>query len=104
MGPTSILSLLVASNAAAVNGKTDISDALFFAFFSGLIQLTMGLFRLGLNFIDSLCVSALLIPITGFLVDFISEPVISAFMSSAALTIGASQLKVCLYRRFLCRK
>ena len=31
---------------------------------------------------------------SGFLVDFISEPVIVAFMSSAALTIAAGQLKV----------
>jgi MFS superfamily sulfate permease-like transporter len=32
---------------------------------------------------------------SGFLVDFLSEPVIAAFMSSAALTISAGQLRVC---------
>jgi hypothetical protein len=34
---------------------------------------------------------------SGFLVDFLSEPVIAAFMSSAALTISAGQLRVCMY-------
>ena len=47
VGPTSILALLVASDCAQVNNVTVIGDALFLAFFSGCIQLAMGLLRLG---------------------------------------------------------
>ena len=47
VGPTSILALLVAT-AAAENGVTSIDDTLFLAFFSGCIQLLMGLLRLGM--------------------------------------------------------
>ncbi len=47
VGPTSILSLIVAENCSTIKGKTVIEDALFLAFFGGLIQLAMGLLHLG---------------------------------------------------------
>ncbi|XP_072271048.1 sodium-independent sulfate anion transporter isoform X2 [Pyxicephalus adspersus] len=70
LGPTAIMSLLV-----AVYTSSDKSLAILLAFLSGCIQLVMGL----LNF--------------GFLLDFISYPVIKAFTSAAAITIGFSQVK-----------
>lgn len=70
LGPTAIMSLLVAVYTAG-----DKSLAILLAFLSGCIQLVMGL----LNF--------------GFLLDFISHPVIKAFTSAAAVTIGFSQVK-----------
>jgi MFS superfamily sulfate permease-like transporter len=38
----------------------------------------------------------------GFMVDFLSEPVIAAFMSSAALTISAGQLRVWVFSLVMC--
>ena len=76
VGPTSILSLIVANTVSSVNGVSDVGDALFLSFFAGLIQMVMGIFRLGV------------------INDFISEPVIKGFMAGAALTIVAGQLKV----------
>ncbi|XP_075034024.1 sodium-independent sulfate anion transporter [Mixophyes fleayi] len=70
LGPTAIMSLLV-----SVYTSGDVSQAILLAFLSGCIQLAMGL----LNF--------------GFLLDFISYPVIKAFTSAAAVTIGFSQVK-----------
>ncbi|XP_018090584.1 sodium-independent sulfate anion transporter isoform X2 [Xenopus laevis] len=70
LGPTAIMSLLV-----FVYTLGDLSLAILLAFLSGCIQLAMGL----LNF--------------GFLLDFISYPVIKAFTSAAAVTIAFSQVK-----------
>ncbi|KAM4663863.1 sodium-independent sulfate anion transporter isoform 1-T1 [Discoglossus pictus] len=70
LGPTAIMSLLV-----SIYTYGDTSLAILLAFLSGCIQLAMGLF----NF--------------GFLLDFISYPVIKAFTSAAAVTIGFSQVK-----------
>ncbi|XP_053308825.1 sodium-independent sulfate anion transporter [Spea bombifrons] len=70
LGPTAIMSLLV-----SVYTSGDTSLAILLAFLSGCIQLAMGL----LNF--------------GFLLDFISYPVIKAFTSAASVTIGFSQVK-----------
>ncbi len=78
VGPVAMDSLLVASGlgALALVGPTDyISAALFLALFVGTIQVLFGLFR------------------GGFLVDFLSRPVISGFTSAAAIIIGFSQLK-----------
>ena len=55
VGPTSILSLIVAENCSAIKGKTVVEDALFLAFFGGLIQLAMGLLHLGATHDDSTC-------------------------------------------------
>ncbi|XP_038632943.1 sodium-independent sulfate anion transporter [Scyliorhinus canicula] len=70
LGPTAIMSLLVASYA-----YHDPVYAVLLAFLCGCIQLAMGILHLG------------------FLVDFISYPVIKGFTSSAALTIGFGQVK-----------
>lgn len=77
VGPVALDSLLTASavGAMAVQG-TDayLFYAIVLAFLVGLIQFGMGIGRLG------------------FLVNFLSRPVISGFMSAAALIIGFSQL------------
>uniref|UniRef100_UPI00398F1790 sodium-independent sulfate anion transporter isoform X2 n=1 Tax=Pristiophorus japonicus TaxID=55135 RepID=UPI00398F1790 len=70
LGPTAIMSLLVSSYA-----HHDPVYAVLLAFLCGCIQLAMGILHLG------------------FLVDFISYPVIKGFTSSAALTIGFGQVK-----------
>ncbi|EGD74698.1 sulfate transporter [Salpingoeca rosetta] len=75
LGPTAIMSLLTASNSDQVDGKTVPAHAIFLTFMAGVIQLGMGLLRLG------------------FIVDFISYPVISGFTSAAAITIGFGQVK-----------
>ena len=78
VGPVAIVSLMVATTLGdiAESGTAGyVSGALLLAFLSGAILLGMGLARLG------------------FLVNFLSHPVISGFSSAAALVIGLSQLK-----------
>lgn len=78
VGPLSIVSLLVASSIAAMNPATSaeyIMMALILALQVGIIKIAMGVFRVG------------------FLVNFLSHPVLSGFTSAAALIIGFSQLK-----------
>lgn len=78
VGPVAMDSLLVASGLGmlALSGIEEyISMAIFLAFFMGLIQLSLGVLRMG------------------FLVNFLSKPVISGFTSAAAFIIGFSQLK-----------
>lgn len=78
VGPVAMDSLLVASGlgALAISGIDEyIAMAIFLALFMGAIQLALGLFRMG------------------FLVNFLSKPVISGFTSAAAIIIGLSQLK-----------
>ena len=78
VGPVAMDSLLVASGLGALSiaGIEDyISMAIFLAFAMGLIQLTLGFLKMG------------------FLVKFLSKPVISGFTSAAAIIIGLSQLK-----------
>lgn len=70
LGPTAIMSLMVAT----YGRENDAHYALALSFFSGLIQLVMGVFSLG------------------FIVRFIPIPVISGFTSSAAIIIGCGQL------------
>ncbi|XP_068119627.1 sodium-independent sulfate anion transporter isoform X2 [Hyperolius riggenbachi] len=70
LGPTAIMSLLV-----AVYTSGDTSLAILLSFLCGCIQLAMGLLHFG------------------FLLDFISHPVLKAFTSAAAVTIGFSQVK-----------
>ena len=78
VGPVAIVSLIVAGAVASY----DIAHAPFvaaaLAFMSGAMLVVAGLLRLG------------------FLVNFISHPVISGFSSGAALIIGVSQLKALL--------
>lgn len=78
VGPVAMDSLLVASglSALSLSGIDEyISMAIFLALFMGVIQLLLGLLRMG------------------FLVNFLSRPVISGFTSAAAIIIGLSQLK-----------
>ncbi len=78
VGPVAIVSLMVATTLGEIaeSGSTGyLAGAILLAFLSGAILLGMGLARLG------------------FLVNFLSHPVISGFSSAAALVIGFSQLK-----------
>ncbi|KAM8992369.1 sodium-independent sulfate anion transporter isoform 2-T2 [Ara ararauna] len=70
LGPTAIMSLLVSSYAFH-----EPVYAILLTFLSGCIQLAMGLLHLG------------------FLLDFISCPVIKGFTSAAAITISFNQIK-----------
>ncbi len=78
VGPVAMDSLLVAAaltTIAQVGSDYYIALALLLAFMMGLVQLLLGLMRMG------------------FLVNFLSKPVISGFTSAAALIIGLNQLK-----------
>lgn len=78
VGPVAMDSLLVASGlgALSLSGIDDyIAMAIFLSLFMGSIQLLLGLLNIG------------------FLVNFLSRPVISGFTSAAAIIIGMSQLK-----------
>lgn len=78
VGPVAMDSLLVASGLAAM-GTASLSEyvalAVLLSLLMGTIQLVLGLFKMG------------------FLVNFLSRPVISGFTSAAALIIGLNQLK-----------
>lgn len=78
IGPVAMDSLLVAAGLGALaitSVENYIAMAIFLAFMAGAIQLFLGLSRMG------------------FLVNFLSKPVISGFTSAAALIIIFSQLK-----------
>jgi SulP family sulfate permease len=81
VGPVAMDSLLVASAVGAVaqSGAADyVSVAMTLGVMTGLVQLALGVSGVG------------------FVVNFLSRPVISGFTSAAALIIGASQLKYLL--------
>lgn len=78
VGPTAVLSLLVASSIgqlAEAGSQVYIELTILLALIIGLIQLGLSLMRLG------------------FLVNYLSHPVISGFTSAAAVMIGVSQFK-----------
>jgi SulP family sulfate permease len=78
VGPVAMVSLLVATGVGAVagaDGALYISLAVVLALLVGALQLVLGLARFG------------------FLVNFLSHPVLTGFTSAAALIIGLSQLK-----------
>lgn len=78
VGPVAMVSLLVVAGVgefAEVGSARFIQLAILTALGVGLVQFLMGLFRMG------------------FLVNFLSHPVLSGFTSAAALIIGASQIK-----------
>lgn len=78
VGPVAMVSLLVAAGVSQIaepGSASFVAYAILLALMVGVMQLAMGLFRLG------------------FLVNFLSHPVISGFTSAAALIIGFSQLK-----------
>ena len=81
VGPVAMDSLLVAtavSSLATADSEQYILIAISLAFLVGVIQLMMGV----INF--------------GFLVNFLSKPVISGFTCAAAIVIGFSQMKYVL--------
>ncbi|MDO9554804.1 SulP family inorganic anion transporter [Rhodonellum sp.] len=78
VGPVAMVSLLTAAGIASLNASSPeqyLMYALSLAFLVGLIQFGMGVLRLG------------------FVVNFLSHPVISGFTSAAAIIIGLSQIK-----------
>jgi len=78
VGPVALISLLVLTGLAkfAEPGSSEfIQLSITVALIAGIIQMLLGLFRLG------------------FLVNFLSHPVISGFTSAAAFIIGISQLQ-----------
>lgn len=78
IGPVAMVSLLTAAGVGAMaeaGSETYIGLVIALALLVGLLQLLLGVFRLG------------------FMVNFLSHPVISGFTSAAAIVIGLSQLK-----------
>ena len=78
VGPVAMVALLVVNGIGQIAepGSADfISLAIVLALIVGVIQFAMGAFRLG------------------FIVNFLSHPVIAGFTSAAAIIIGFSQLK-----------
>ena len=78
VGPVAMDSLLVVaglSTLSMVGEQQYIMLAILLAFLVGVVQLSFGLFRLG------------------FVVNFLSRPVINGFTSAVALIIGLNQLK-----------
>ena len=78
VGPVAMVSLMVAASVGALaEGGTEayVGLAIVLALMIGVMQFAMGAFRLG------------------FVVRFLSHPVISGFTSAAAIIIGLSQLK-----------
>lgn len=78
VGPVAIISIMTAASVSAVaESGTDayVTYAIALALMVGIIQFAMGAARFG------------------FLVNFLSHPVITGFTSAAALIIGFSQLK-----------
>jgi len=78
VGPTAVVSLLVITGIGSLNPANTteyVEMALILALQVGIIQLLMGLLRVG------------------FLVNFLSHPVLVGFTSAAAIVIGFSQVK-----------
>jgi len=78
VGPVAMVSLLVAS---AVGGVAEPGTSEFFGY-AVLLAAMVGGLQLGMGYAR-----------LGFLVNFLSHPVVSGFTSAAALIIGLSQLK-----------
>lgn len=78
VGPVAMVALLISSGVGAIapiGSDEFIGLAILLALMVGIMQFSLGVFKLG------------------FLVNFLSHPVISGFTSAAALIIGLSQLK-----------
>lgn len=78
VGPVALVSLLVMAGisqlGAAVGSEVFVALAITTALLAGIVQVGVGVFRLG------------------FLINFLSHPVIAGFTSAAALIIGFSQI------------
>lgn len=78
VGPVAVVALMTAAAAgsvAEIGGPEYHLAALWIALLSGLMMLTLGLFKLG------------------FLANFLSHPVISGFITAAGILIASSQLR-----------
>jgi sulfate permease, SulP family len=78
VAPVAVISLMTATALAKLSLATPeetLAAALFLTFLSGLFLLLLGLLRLG------------------FMANFLSHPVISAFVTASALIIGLSQMQ-----------
>ncbi|MCO4768979.1 MAG: solute carrier family 26 protein [Deltaproteobacteria bacterium] len=78
VGPVAMVSLLTATGVGAIAAsgtEAYLAAAILLALMVGAVQMAMGFLRLG------------------YLVNFLSHPVLSGFTSAAALIIGSSQLK-----------
>lgn len=78
VGPTAMVCLLIASGLGNIAGQEPsvyLGWVVALSFMVGLVQFSFGVFRLG------------------FFVNFLSHPVLSGFLSAAAIIIIASQLK-----------
>ncbi|KAM3961068.1 sodium-independent sulfate anion transporter [Aphomia sociella] len=78
IGPTALLSLLTFTYTSGTNPDF----AVLICFIGGIVQLAAGIAQLG------------------FLVEFVSLPVVSGFTSAAAITIASSQIKGLLGLKF----
>ncbi len=78
VGPVAMVSLLVASAVGPLAG----GDPVAYAGLAALLALLVGLLQWGMGLVG-----------LGFLVRFLSHPVVAGFTSAAALIIGLSQLK-----------
>ncbi|RME20540.1 MAG: sulfate permease, partial [Deltaproteobacteria bacterium] len=81
VGPVAMDSLLVAAAVAPLAGD----DAVRYAALATLLALMVGVIELGMGLAR-----------IGFIVRFLSQPVVAGFTSAAALVIGLSQLKYVL--------
>ena len=83
VGPVAMVSLLVASGIGAAVATGGVAgDPASIAGLAALLMLMVGVMQLGMGLVR-----------LGFLVKFLSHPVIAGFTSAAALIIGFSQLK-----------
>lgn len=78
VGPVAMISLLVASAVAPLAG----ADPVLYAAYASLLMLMVGVMQFAMG-----------VAKLGFLVKYLSHPVIAGFTSAAALIIGFSQLK-----------
>jgi sulfate permease, SulP family len=78
VGPVALVSLLILNGVGQIanpGSEEFVAIAIMLTLLVGIVQFAMGMFKLG------------------FLVNFLSHPVISGFTSAAAIIIGLSQLK-----------
>ncbi|NOQ71244.1 MAG: sulfate permease [Crocinitomix sp.] len=78
VGPVAVVSLLIASGVGAlaeIGSESFLGMAILLSLMIGVFQLLMGLFKVG------------------FIVNFLSHPVLSGFISAAAIYIAFSQMK-----------
>lgn len=75
VGPTAVISIMTAAVIAGLPEESRLAAAAVLAIMTGLILLVLGLLR------------------SGFIMNFVSRPVVSAYITGAALLIMISQIK-----------